>query len=130
MQSALHYGDIYATIRPDTKTYVTIKIENHTFNILQQWTDIPQNDRYCGSITLFGGQISDFEFLNLIVLNLIVPSHFENDIVWLLGVYVEEDWSNGICKKRFLSQDQIKTECAQHYITHQSSNRPPYYWLI
>ena len=35
-----------------------------------------------------GGQISNFEFLNL----MFAPCQFEDEVVWLLGVFVEEVW--------------------------------------
>ena len=67
-----------------------------------------------------GHQLSNFEFINL----MFPSSPFENEIVWLLGVYVHQVWINIICKKKILSQTQIKTEVAQHYLDHQSSSRP------
>ena len=112
---------------PNCTTCGVVQDNVHIFceclNVREAWFWIRQ--RLLGFLPL-GGQISNFEFLNL----MFVPCQFENEIVWLLGVYVEEVWSNVICKKKFLSQDRIKTECAQNYITHQSSNRPPLSHII
>ena len=57
-------------------------------------------------------QTSNFEFINL----MFPTSLFENEIVWILGMYVHQVWINIICKKKLLSQSQIKME--------QSSSRP------
>ena len=48
----------------------------------------------------------------------------DSEIVWLLGVYVELVWSNVVCKKKNLSQNMIKTECAQEYLNHHVAKKP------
>ena len=76
--------------------------------------------RLLGLLPEDGGRVSNFEFINL----MFISSQFDNEIVWLLGIYVQQVWSNVICKKNFLSQNQIKTECSQQFINNQASNRP------
>ena len=93
-------------------------------NVREAWFWIRQ--RLLGLLPQDVGQLSNFEFLNL----MFVSSQFENEIVWLLGVYVQQVWSNIICKKKYLSQNVIKTECAQQYTIHQASNRPSLVHII
>ena len=93
-------------------------------NVREAWFWIRQ--RLLGLLPQDVGQLSNFEFLNL----MFVSSQFENEIVWLLGVYVQQVWSNIICKKKYLSQNVIKTECAQQYTIHQASYRPSLVHII
>ena len=66
------------------------------------------------------GVISDFEFLHF----MFVSSMFENEIVWLIGVYVQLVWDQVICKKKSLHQILVKTECGRQYLNHHTLNMP------
>ena len=111
-----------------TVLFVKLQDNVHIFcecvNVREAWFWIRQ--RLLGLLPQDVGQLSNFEFLNL----MFVSSQFENEIVWLLGVYVQQVWSNIICKKKYLSQNVIKTECAQQYTIHQASNRPSLVLII
>ena len=87
-------------------------------NVREAWFWMRQ--RLLGFLTEEEHQTSNFEFINL----MFPASLFENEIVWLLGVYVHQVWKNIICKKKMLSQNQIQIECAQQFLDHQSSSRP------
>ena len=65
-------------------------------------------------------RLLNFEFLNL----MFTPSVMDSEAVWLIGIYVQQVWEHIICKKKNLSQRQIKTECAQQFKNHQGSSRP------
>ena len=58
------------------------------------------------------------------------PSVLDSEAVWLIGIYVQEVWVHIICKKKYVSQRQIKTECAQQYINHQAFFRPSYFIFL
>ena len=58
------------------------------------------------------------------------PSVLDSEAVWLIGIYVQEVWVHIICKKKYVSQRQIKTECAQQFKNHQGSSRPPLAHII
>ena len=87
-------------------------------NVREAWFWMRQ--RLLGFLTEEEHQTSNFEFINL----MFPASLFDNEIVWLLGVYVHQVWKNIICKKKMLSQNQIQIECAQQFLDHQSSSRP------
>ena len=116
------------TASPNCSTCEVLQDNVHLFcecvNVREAWFWIRQ--RLLGLLPPDGAQLSNFEFLNL----MFVPSQFENEIVWLLGVYVQQVWSNVICKKKNLSQNAIKSECAKQYSFHQASNRPSLVHII
>ena len=66
------------------------------------------------------GVTSDFELLHL----MFASNLLENEIVWLLGVYVQLVWDQVVCKKNLLNQQLVKVECAQQYLNHHASNKP------
>ena len=110
------------TASPNCSTCGVVQNNVHLFcectNVREAWFWLRQ--RFLDFLPQNGGQISNFEFLNL----MFASSQFDDEIVWLLGVYVHQVWSNVICKKKFLSQKVIQSECAQQYLIHQASNRP------
>ena len=87
-------------------------------NVREAWFWVRQ--RLLSFLPKEGGQTSNFEFINL----MFASSFFDSEIVWLLGVYVQQVWINIICKKKTLNQRHVKTECAQQFIIHQGSSRP------
>ena len=66
------------------------------------------------------GATSNFEFINL----MFQSSTADNEIVWLLGVYLKLVWDNVICKKKNLSLHTVKTHSDIQYESHQKSNKP------
>ena len=64
---------------------------------------------------------SNFEFIHL----MFVPSLFDREMIWLIGVYVGLVWNQVICKSKFLSKDFVKIECAQQFDSHHMSKKPP-----
>ena len=71
-------------------------------NAREAWFWVRQ--RLLGLLSQDGGhQTSNFEFLNL----MFVSSLFDSAVVWLLGVYVQQVWTNIICKKKSLNQRQV-----------------------
>ena len=107
---------------PNCHTCGVVQDNVHLFcecvNVQEAWFWLRQ--RLLGMLPQDGGRVSNFEFINL----MFISSQFDNEIVWLLGIYVQQVWSNVICKKNYLSQNQIKTECSQQFIHNQASNRP------
>ena len=87
-------------------------------NVREAWFWMRQ--RLLSLLPQEGGQTSNFEFLNL----MFTPSVMDSEAVWLIGIYVQQVWDHIICKKKNLSQRQIKTECAQQFKNHQGSSRP------
>jgi hypothetical protein len=87
-------------------------------NVREAWVWVRQ--RLLSFLPQEGGQTSNFEFIKL----MFASSFFDSEIVWLLGVYVQQVWINIICKKKTLNQRHVKTECAQQFIIHQGSSRP------
>ena len=61
-------------------------------NVREAWFWMRQ--RFLDFLPQNGGQISNFEFLNL----MFASTQFDDEIVWLLGVYVHQGWTNIICK--------------------------------
>ena len=53
-----------------------------------------------------------------------ISNLFEDEILWLLGTYVQLVWDRVVCKKKFLYQHFVKTECAQQYLNHHASKKP------
>ena len=68
-----------------------------------------------------GGKTSNFEFINL----MFDSGTLDNEIVWLLGVYVTQVWKQVICKKRTLKLLSIMTEVSQEYKAHYLSHKQP-----
>ena len=111
------------TASPNCSTCGVVQDNVHLFcectNVREAWFWLRQ--RFLDFLPQNGGHISNFEFLNM----MFSSSQFDEEIVWLLGVYVQQVWSRIICKKKFLTQNVIKTECAQQFLVHQASSRPP-----
>ena len=87
-------------------------------NVREAWFWLRQ--RLLGLLPQDSGQTSNFEFINL----MFPSSMMDSEVVWMLGVYVQLVWNNIMCKKKYLTQSQVKTECAQQYISHHASKRP------
>ena len=52
-------------------------------------------------------------------------SLLDNEAVWLLGIYVKLVWDKVICKKGFVNQEKIESECSLQYYNHHVCNKPP-----
>ena len=107
---------------PNCTTCGVIQDNVHLFcecvNVREAWFWLRQ--RLLEMLSPESAVTSNFEFLNLMFDSCMLDS----EIVWLLGVYVELVWSNVVCKKKTLSQNMIKTECAQEYLNHHAANKP------
>ena len=110
------------TASPNCPTCGVLQDNVHLFcecvNVREAWFWLRQ--RMLDMLPPDSGMTSNFEFLNL----MFVSSMLDSEIVWLLGVYVQLVRDNVICKKKFLSQNRIKTECAQEYLNHHAANKP------
>ena len=87
-------------------------------NVREAWFWVRQ--RVLDLLPQDGAQTSNFELIHL----MFPSSHLDSEIVWLLGIYVQQVWTNIISKKKFLTQFVIKNECFLQYINHQASSRP------
>ena len=67
-----------------------------------------------------GGITSNFEFLHLMFITRI----FDNEIVWLIGVYMQFVWNNVTSKNKSLSPQIIKTECELKFASQHEANMP------
>ena len=63
---------------------------------------------------------SNFEFINLMFDSYVL----ENEVIWILGIWVELVWNFVICKKKSLNLETVKSEISLRFITHQNSNLP------
>ena len=63
---------------------------------------------------------SNFEFINLMFDSYVM----ENEVIWILGIWVELVWNFVICKKKSLNLETVKSEISLRFITHQNSNLP------
>ena len=110
------------TASPNCATCGVLQDNVHLFceclNVREAWFWMRQ--RLLSFLPQEDAQTSNFEFLNL----MFPQSVMDSESVWLLGFYVQQVWVHVICKKKNLSQRQIKIECAQQFIKHQVSNRP------
>ena len=66
------------------------------------------------------GNNSNFEFLNF----MFDSSVLDNEVIWMLGIYVELVWNTVICKKKVLKLESVKSEFSLKYLTHQASSMP------
>ena len=66
------------------------------------------------------GNTSNFEFLNF----MFDSSVLDNEVIWMLGIYVELVWNTVICKKKVLKLESVKSEFSLKYLTHQASSMP------
>ena len=87
-------------------------------NVREAWFWLRQ--RFLGILPPDSGATSNFEFLNL----MFQSSTADNEIVWLLGVFLKLVWDNVICKKKTLSLHLLKTHCTMQYQSHQKSKKP------
>ena len=63
---------------------------------------------------------SNFEFLNLMFDSYLM----ENEVIWLLGIWVELVWNVVICKKKYLKLEMVRSEVSLKFVSHQNSNLP------
>jgi hypothetical protein len=87
-------------------------------NVREAWFWLRQ--RFLGILPPDSGATSNFEFINL----MFQSSTADNEIVWLLGVFLKLVWDNVICKKKTLSLHLLKTHCTMQYQSHQKSKKP------
>ena len=69
---------------------------------------------------------SNFEFLNL----MFESDVLENEVIWIIGVYVQLVWDTVICKKKHLRIEKMKSEISLKYLTHQRSNMPDLGYIV
>ena len=72
------------------------------------------------------GTTSNFEFINL----MFDSSLMENEMVWILGMYVQLVWDIVICKKKTLKLETVKSELSLKYFTHKTSNMPSLAYIV
>ena len=66
------------------------------------------------------GNTSNFEFLNLMFDSCLM----ENEVIWMMGNWVELVWNSVICKKKSLSLERTKTEFSLKLANHKNTNLP------
>ena len=66
------------------------------------------------------GKTSNFEFINLMFDSCLM----DNEVVWLLGTWVELVWNIVICKKKSVNLETTKSEFSLKIISHRYSNLP------
>ena len=110
------------TVSPNCPACGVVQDNVHLFcqclSVREAWFWIRQ--RVLGMLPADCGVTSDFELLHL----MFASNLLENEIVWLLGVYVQLVWDQVVCKKNLLNQQLVKVECAQQYLNHHASNKP------
>ena len=76
--------------------------------------------RLLGLLPASCANISNFEFLNLMF-----GSNIMNDeVIWMLGVWVQLVWTYVICKKKHLKIETVQSEYSLKFVSHQNSNLP------
>ena len=88
-------------------------------SVRESWFWIRQ--RLLGLLPPEAAATSNFEFLHL----MFGKSLLDNEAVWLLGIYVKLVWDKVICKKGFVNQEKIESECSLQYYNHHVCNKPP-----
>ena len=63
---------------------------------------------------------SNFEFINL----MFDTNILENEVIWMLGIWVQLVWDLVICKKKILRLETVQSEFSLKFMTHQNSNLP------
>ena len=86
--------------------------------VRESWFWIRQ--RLLGMLPSLYRMSSNFEFLNL----MFESDVLENEVIWIIGVYVQLVWDTVICKKKHLRIEKMKSEISLKYLTHQRSNMP------
>ena len=82
--------------------------------------------RLLGMLPRSHGNTSNFEFLNFMFDSDIM----DNEVIWMLGIYVQLVWDFVICKKKCLKLETMKSEYSMKYLTHQRSNMPNLGYII
>ena len=69
---------------------------------------------------------SNFEFLHLMF-----DSYFlDNEVIWILGVWVQLVWKTVICKKKSLRIETVKSEMSLKFASHQNSRLPTLAYIV
>ena len=76
--------------------------------------------RLLGMFPASHGNTSNFEFLHLMFDSYLM----ENEVIWMLGIWVELVWNSVICKKKSLSLERAKTEFSIKLANHKYTNLP------
>ena len=63
---------------------------------------------------------SNFEFLNL----MFDSSMMNNEVIWMLGIWVQLVWNTVICKKKWLKIETVQSEFSLKFVSHQNSHLP------
>ena len=69
---------------------------------------------------------SNFEFINL----MFECAALENEVIWMLGIWVQLVWDFVICKKKMLKLATVQSEFSLKFVSHQNSNLPPLAHII
>ena len=86
--------------------------------VRESWFWIRQ--RILGMFSIVNGRTSNFELLNLMFESCVM----DNEVIWILGIYVQLVWKIVICKKKMLKLEVVKSEFALKFGNHQHSNMP------
>ena len=54
----------------------------------------------------------------------------DEEIIWMIGIYVQLVWNIVICKKKTLKLNLMKSEYSMKYQTHQKSNMPDLGYIV
>ena len=82
--------------------------------------------RILGMLPSSLGRTSNFEFLNL----MFESDLMDEEIIWMIGIYVQLVWNIVICKKKTLKLNLMKREYSMKYQTHQKSNMPDLGYIV
>ena len=82
--------------------------------------------RILGMLPSSLGRTSNFEFLNL----MFESDRMDEEIIWMIGIYVQLVWNIVICKKKTLKLNLMKSEYSMKYQTHQKSNMPDLGYIV
>ena len=66
------------------------------------------------------GNTSNFEFINLMFDSYMM----DNEVIWILGIWVELVWNIVICKKKCLKLETTRSEFSLKLDSHRNSNLP------
>ena len=76
--------------------------------------------RLLGLLPDIFGNTSNFEFLHL----MFEFSIMNNEVIWMLGVWVQLVWNTVICKKKHLKIESVQSEFSLKFVSHQNSHLP------
>ena len=92
--------------------------------VRESWFWIRQ--RILGLFQGANGNTSNFEMINF----MFETCTMDDEVVWILGNYVQLVWKTVICKKKVLRLETVQSEISLRYARHQNSDMPNLAYIV